>query len=60
MFGNIITDHGGKILTKMLFDSVKERTYKLIKCNENIKFQYRDIEDSILQEEFIGIVLNNI
>ena len=31
--GNIITDYGGKMLTKMFFDSVKERTYELLELN---------------------------
>jgi len=58
--GNIITDYGGKMLTKMLFDSVRERTYKLIESNKNISFEYGNIEDSIFQDEFISIVMNNI
>jgi len=58
--GDIITDYGGKILTKMLFDSVRERTYELIESNENISFEYVSIEDSIFQDEFISIVMNNI
>ena len=58
--GNIITDYGGKMLTKMLFDSVRERTYKLIESNKNISFEYGNIEDSIFQDEFISIVISNI
>jgi hypothetical protein len=48
------------MLTKMLFDSVRERTYKLIESNKNISFEYGNIEDSIFQDEFISIVMNNI
>jgi hypothetical protein len=58
--GNIIIDYGGKMLTKMLFDSVRERTYKLIESNKNISFEYGSIEDSIFQNEFISIVMTNI
>ena len=59
-YGDIITDYGGKMLTKMLFDSVKDRTYELIESNDHLIFDYADIEDSIFQEEFISIVMNNI
>jgi hypothetical protein len=58
--GNVITDYGGKMLTKMLFDSVRERTHELIESNENISFEYGSIEDSIFQDEFISIVISNI
>jgi hypothetical protein len=58
--GNIIIDYGGKMLTKMLFDSVRERTYKLIESNKNISFEYGNIEDSNFQDEFISIVISNI
>jgi len=58
--GNIITEYGGKMLAKMLFDSVRERTYELIKSNKNISFEYGSIEDSDFQDEFISIVMNNI
>jgi len=58
--GDIITDYGGKMLTKMLLDSVRERTHKLIESNENVRFEYGNIEDSIFQEEFISIVISNI
>jgi hypothetical protein len=58
--GDIITDHGGKMMTKMLLESVRERTHELIESNENVRFECSDIEDSIFQEEFISIVINNI
>jgi hypothetical protein len=58
--GNIITDYYGKMLTKMLFDSVKEKTHELINSNDNVKFENRNIEDSNFQEEFISILMNNI
>jgi hypothetical protein len=58
--GDIITDYGGKILTKMLLDSVRERTHELIESNENIRSECVNIEDSIFQEEFINIVISNI
>jgi hypothetical protein len=58
--GNIITDYGGKILTKMIFDSVKDRTYELINSNDNVIVEYEDIEDFNFQEEFISIVMSNI
>ena len=58
--GDIITDYGGKMLTKMLFDSVKERTYELIESNENVRSECGNIEDSIFQKEFISIVMSNI
>ena len=58
--GYIITDYGGKMLTKMLFDSVRKRTYELIESNDNIRFESGNIEDSIFQEEFISIVMSNI
>jgi hypothetical protein len=58
--GDIIRDYGGKILTKMLFDSVRERTYKLIESNYNVKIECSDIEDSTFQDEFINILMSNI
>jgi hypothetical protein len=58
--GYIITDYGGKMLTKMLFDSVRKRTYELIESNDNIRFESGNIEDSIFQEEFISILMKNI
>ena len=58
--GDIITDHGGKILTKMLFDSVRERTCELIESNENLIVGCGNIEDTIFQDEFISIVMTNI
>jgi hypothetical protein len=58
--GDIITDYGGKMLTKMLFDSVRERTYELIESNYNVRSECGNIEDSIFQEEFISIVMSNI
>jgi hypothetical protein len=58
--GNIITDYGGKIFTKMLFDSVRERTHKLIELNNNLTFDCEDIENSVFHEEFISIVISNI
>jgi hypothetical protein len=58
--GDIITDYGGKMLTKMLFDSVKERTYELIESNENVRSECGNIENSIFQKEFISIVMSNI
>jgi hypothetical protein len=58
--GNIITDYGGKIFTKMLFDSVRERTHKLIELNNNVTFDCEDIENSVFHEEFISIVISNI
>ena len=58
--GNIIIDYGGKMLTKMIFDSVKDRTYNLINSNDNVIVEYRHIEDSNFQEEFISILMNNI
>jgi hypothetical protein len=58
--GDIITDYGGKMLAKMLFDSVREKTCELIESNKNVPFQYVSIEDSIFQDEFISIVMDNI
>ena len=58
--GNIITDYGGKIITRMFFESIKERIYELIESNKNITFEYGSIEDSIFQDEFISIVMRNI
>jgi hypothetical protein len=58
--GNIITDYGGKMLAKMLIDSVRERTHELIESNDNLTFECGNIEDSIFQEEFISIVMSNI
>ncbi len=58
--GNIIIDYGGKMLAKMIFDSVKDRTYNLINSNDNVIVEYRHIEDSNFQEEFISILMNNI
>jgi len=50
------------MLTKMLFDSGRERTYELIESNKNVRLEYGSIgiEDSIFQKEFISIVMNNI
>jgi hypothetical protein len=53
----VITDYGGKMLTKMLFDSVKDKTSELIKSNG---IQFVNIEDSIFQKEFISILMSNI
>jgi hypothetical protein len=58
--GNIITDYGGKMLVKMLIDSVRERTHELIESNDNVRCECGNIEDSIFQEEFISIVMSNI
>jgi hypothetical protein len=58
--GNVITDYGGKMLLKMLLDSVRERTRELIELNDNVRFECENIEDSIFQEEFISIVMSNI
>ena len=58
--GDIITDHGGKMLTKMLLESVRERTHELIESNDNVRSEYGNIEDSNFQEEFISIVISNI
>jgi hypothetical protein len=58
--GDIITDHGGKMLLKMLLESVRERTHELIESNDTVRFECEDIEDSIFQEEFISIVMSNI
>jgi hypothetical protein len=58
--GDIITDYGGKMLTKMLLDSVRERTHKLIESNDNLKIECSDIEDSTFQDEFINILMSNI
>ena len=58
--GDIITDYGGKMLSKMLFESVRERTYELIESNDNVRFKCGNIEDSIFQEEFISILMSNI
>ena len=58
--GDIITDYGGKMLLKMLLESVTERTHELIELNDNVRFECSDIEDSIFQEEFISIVMSNI
>jgi hypothetical protein len=58
--GDIITDHDGKMLTKMLLESVRERTYELIKSNESVRSECENIEDSNFQEEFISIVISNI
>ena len=40
----------------MLFDSVRERTHKLIELNNNVRVDCEDIENFIFQEEFISIV----
>ena len=58
--GIIITDYGGKMLSKMLFESVRERTYELIESNDNVRLKCGNIEDSIFQEEFISILMSNI
>jgi hypothetical protein len=59
--GNVITDYGGKILTKMLLDSIRERTHELIESNdENVRSECGNIEDSKFQDEFISIVMSNI
>jgi hypothetical protein len=58
--GDIITDHGGKMLLTMLLESVRERTHELIESNYNVRCECENIEDSIFQEEFISIVMSNI
>ena len=56
--GDIIIDNGGKILTKMFFDSISERIMELI---ENKSNYFNQIENnSNLIDEFIDLVMNNI
>ena len=58
--GDIITDYCGKMLTKMIFDSLREKTRELIETNDHLIFDYGNIEDSNFQKEFTSIVINNI
>jgi len=58
--GDIITDYGGKMLLKMLLESIRERTHELIESNDNLKIECSDIEDSTFQDEFINILMSNI
>ena len=58
--GDIITDYCGKMLTKMIFDSLREKTRELIETNDHLIFDYGNIEDSNFQKEFTSIVMNNI
>jgi len=48
------------MLSKMIFDSVKDRTRELIESNDHLIFDYVDIEDSNFRKEFISILMNNI
>ena len=55
--GSIITDHGCKILSEMIFDSIKERNAELIQSNDKLSV---DIDDFNFRNEFITILMSNI
>ena len=58
--GNIITDHGGKILTSMIINSLRERNNTLKEENLSDDIIFPDLDDFLFQEEFIELIMSNI
>jgi hypothetical protein len=58
--GIIITDYGGKILTAMIMNSLRERNKILKEENTNEDIIFPDLDDLSFQEEFIEFVMSNI
>jgi hypothetical protein len=58
--GIIITDYGGKILTAMIMNSLRERNKILKEENTNEDIIFPDLDDLSFQEEFIELVMSNI
>ena len=58
--GIIITDYGGKILTAMIMNSLRERNKILKEENINEDIIFSDLDDLSFQEEFIELVMSNI
>jgi hypothetical protein len=58
--GIIIIDYGGKILTEMIINSLRERNKTLKQDNSNDDIIFPDLDDLSFQEEFIELVMSNI
>ena len=58
--GIVITDHGGKILTSMIINSLRERNRTLKEENSSNDIIFSDLDDSSFQEEFIELIMSNI
>ena len=58
--GNIITDHGGKILTSMILNSLRERNNTLKEENSSYDIIFPDLDDFLFQQEFIELIISNI
>ena len=58
--GIVITDHGGKILTSMIINSLRERNNTLKEENSSDNIIFPDLDDSSFQEEFIELIMSNI
>ena len=58
--GIIIIDYGGKILTEMIINSLRERNKTLKQDNSNEDIIFPDLDDLSFQEEFIELVMSNI
>ena len=58
--GALITDHGGKIFTNMIINSLRERNRILKEENLNSDIIFPDLDDLSFQEEFIELIMSNI
>ena len=69
--GNIITDHGGVALSKMIFESISEQNRILVEENIDILSEIIDdkeilyykpgvADNKIFEEEFMYLIMNNL
>ena len=58
--GIIITDYGGKILTTMIINSLRERNNTLKEENSRYDIIFPDLDDFLFQQEFIELIMSNI
>ena len=58
--GIVITDRGGKILTSMIINSLREINNTLKEENLSDDIFFPDLDDSSFQEEFIELIMSNI
>ena len=56
----VITDYGGKILTSMIINSLRERTKTLKEENPSYGIIFPNLDDFLFQQEFIELVMSNI
>jgi len=56
----VITDYGGKILTSMIINSLRERTKTLKEENPSYDIIFPNLDDFLFQQEFIELVMSNI